>query len=260
MKNVRNSPQIPSLLLALAGLTLSSHAAGVIYAFESSDLSPTPSGTGFVAGSITETSLSAGVIYGSMSGGSVVRAYRPDQIANSTAPGTASADYISFTLIPDSGSYLDFTTASFTADLGAFTSSGSSGSMTIYTQLIYQIGATPLTTTGSVASVGQEAFTTPGSYTGVAGFNAAADLFDLTTGGLSVDLSLLGALAVDQTITFRVSIGDDSSSATALNAATNVKGVYLDNVGVSGFSFIPEPSAALLGGMGLLAILRRRRA
>ena len=34
--------------------------------------------------------------------------------------------------------------------------------------------------------------------------------------------------------------------------------LYLDNIAISG-TIVPEPSAALLGGLGLLALLRRRR-
>jgi hypothetical protein len=34
---------------------------------------------------------------------------------------------------------------------------------------------------------------------------------------------------------------------------------FTESTGVLGLSIIPEPSAALLGGIGLLALLRRRR-
>jgi hypothetical protein len=32
-----------------------------------------------------------------------------------------------------------------------------------------------------------------------------------------------------------------------------------DSFGINGFVLVPEPSAALLGGLGLLVLLRRRR-
>lgn len=42
---------------------------------------------------------------------------------------------------------------------------------------------------------------------------------------------------------------------------TSVEGTNLNAITISGVTFdsIPEPSAALLGGLGLLALLRRRR-
>jgi MYXO-CTERM domain-containing protein len=48
----------------------------------------------------------------------------------------------------------------------------------------------------------------------------------------------------------------DASDDMKIVIAGAVDGTLVDNIQVS---TIPEPSAALLGGLGLLALLRRRR-
>lgn len=63
-------------------------------------------------------------------------------------------------------------------------------------------------------------------------------------------------LAPGESASFRI-----SSASTDTPAANNQNFGALDNIGFFGtVGAVPEPSAALLGGLGLLALLRRRRA
>jgi hypothetical protein len=74
--------------------------------------------------------------------------------------------------------------------------------------------------------------------------NADLSTFDGTTGGTVINPS-------------------DLATTTHINQVTLLhRGGYIDNilVGTTAASIIPEPSAALLGGLGVLALLRRRRA
>ena len=62
----------------------------------------------------------------------------------------------------------------------------------------------------------------------------------------------LTSLAVAASYEFRIALGDNSTSPR--------KGVFLQGIQLDGgVVAVPEPSAALLGGLGLLALLRRRR-
>jgi hypothetical protein len=82
---------------------------------------------------------------------------------------------------------------------------------------------------------------------------AVADTYAVVGTGLSVNITYdntLGSLAGD-TIALRIS-GAGSPNPNAFNNTA-----WVDNISVTA---IPEPSAALLGGLGLLAVLRRRRA
>ncbi len=63
-----------------------------------------------------------------------------------------------------------------------------------------------------------------------------------------IDLSSLAALSIGQAYTFHLTTAKDST--------TGGNNWAIDDLKLTG---IPEPSAALLGGLGLLALLRRRR-
>lgn len=78
-----------------------------------------------------------------------------------------------------------------------------------------------------------------------------ANTYAVTATGLSVNITYdntLGSLVGD-TIALRI------TGAGTVNDFNNT--AWLDNLSVTA---IPEPGAALLGGMGMLALLRRRRA
>ena len=92
-------------------------------------------------------------------------------------------------------------------------------------------------------------------------FPAASELS--IVGGLGLNVTSLGGLVVDLDGNLFASLSTDglTSSLYSINAATGAAtslGSFGANVGLSSIA-VPEPSAALLGGLGVLALLRRRR-
>ncbi len=82
-------------------------------------------------------------------------------------------------------------------------------------------------------------------------------------GGLGVDVTALGGLVVDFDGNLFASLSTDglTSSLYSINSSTGVAtslGNFGAGIGLSSIA-VPEPSAALLGGLGMLALLRRRR-
>ena len=134
--------------------------------------------------------------------------------------------YLGFTINADSGFTLDLTDLSFLYRISQI--EGAS------TEFTFEVRS----------SVDGFAAEVPGTYstnpTGVSGSNRTAS-FDLTGG----DFAGL------ETVTFRLGVTG--------NGASNFNDIARwDDILVEG-SVIPEPSAALLGSLGLLALLRRRR-
>ncbi len=82
-------------------------------------------------------------------------------------------------------------------------------------------------------------------------------------GGLGIDVTSFGGLVVNWDGTLYASLSTDgiTSGLYSINPNTGAA-TSLGSFGGSGLATIavPEPSAALLGGLGLLALLRRRRA
>jgi hypothetical protein len=60
-------------------------------------------------------------------------------------------------------------------------------------------------------------------------------------------------LSAPGTYTLRIKAGDFLGADEAGNHTA------IDNLSINGIVAVPEPSAALLGGFGFLALLRRRR-
>jgi fibronectin-binding autotransporter adhesin len=83
--------------------------------------------------------------------------------------------------------------------------------------------------------------------------NATFNLFDVTggTSGDFVTVSLAGDMGAG-------SFDFDESDVWSLNQGGNTW-TFTQSTGDLSFAVIPEPSSALLGGLGLLALLRRRR-
>jgi len=83
-------------------------------------------------------------------------------------------------------------------------------------------------------------------------------------GGLGVDVASFGGLVVDWDGNLFASLSTDGLTSSlysidpATGAATSLGG-FGAGVGMSAIA-VPEPSSALLGGLGVLALLRRRRA
>jgi hypothetical protein len=83
-------------------------------------------------------------------------------------------------------------------------------------------------------------------------------------GGLGVDVISFGGLVVDWDGNLLASLSTDglTSSLYSINSTTGAAtslGSFGAGVGLTAIA-VPEPSTALLGGLGLLALLRRRRA
>lgn len=83
-------------------------------------------------------------------------------------------------------------------------------------------------------------------------------------GGLGVDVTSFGGLAVSWDGNLFASLSTDglTSSLYSIDSATGSAtslGSFGAGIGLAAIA-IPEPSAALLGGLGIIALLRRRRA
>lgn len=244
--------------LLLAGLTASSHGA-MSFTEDFSDNSASPNmvlGTGFgspttsMVGAFTITSGSGSRIYlGTNDTDYSLQDFSFE--ADVTVPNTSSPWSIAFLGMGNS-----------TADSGFFgepTGSGSNPNLVMVLRNDESVGSPP--SFGNLQSryngvVGTPAFTglglTAGSTYGLrmewsASSKTATYLFDATNNGVYTD-------PADKSYS--------SGAANNLFNATNSRlflgggeGLVFDNIVV-----VPEPSAALLGGLGVLGLLRRRRA
>ena len=183
------------------------------------------SAVGFTGGtSITRTEFGAAVSTpaGPTAGSSAASEWLFARSRNSTGtsnttPGT-STDYFGFTVAAANvGETLDLNTLKF--DFVAV------GDVTGLARLFVNVDS------GGFNAIGSEF-----SATATSGFGTVTQA--------SVDLSsITGATSVE----FRIGLGDNRDTD---GAATYLQGIQLDA------NVIPEPSAALLGGLGLLALLR----
>jgi hypothetical protein len=167
------------------------------------------------------------------------RANNPAQDFNVFLP---SNTYFSFNIAAQGGATLDFT--SITLLTGTFNTLGSNITAYDYT-LSYSTDGTNFTT-GSTILAGNNS----GDAARLSGNGTA-------TATISFDLSSITALqGVVDTAYFRVD--PIASSGASQNGVQAQRAGFIDDVVVNA-TVIPEPSAALLGGLGLLALLRRRR-
>jgi len=153
-------------------------------------------------------------------------------------------DYLTFTLTPEAGMKFDFTGQDLTFDLQIFHGS-STGLVT------------------STLSVGL--FTSADSFTSQVGSTATLEYVDPDLDasqsgftGQSISLSALGSLDTDEAVEFRLYFYRDTTGGTG--TVSNRFG-DIDNIAVNGAVVIPEPSTfgLLMGGLGLLTMVRRRR-
>jgi hypothetical protein len=76
------------------------------------------------------------------------------------------------------------------------------------------------------------------------------------TGGFNITPTSSWA---QQSFTFTAQLTSHTLTISNVDHSTYVETLVNNGVMVDNFSVVPEPSAALLGGLGLLALLRRRR-
>jgi hypothetical protein len=270
-----------TILLCCQLTAVAASAATVTYDFESSTNNATISGSGFTTGPLTENGnsasspnnpLSTGAVYGRLASGSggvpadttIVRAFVPLNVSNhSNPPVTTHTTYLEFTITPEAGQTLDFSSATFSFTLGAITGNSPNLTMPAYARAGVQINNGSFINLGAVLSATADAYNaaTP-NWTSSLGFNTTSGSYDIAQAILSpVSLgSILGGLNAGDTVTFRIAAGDSSTVNTALNAGSSMKSLYVDDISVSGFNVIPEPAAGLLSALGFAGILLRRRA
>ena len=234
--------------LALAATTTSNSAATLVkYEFplvSGAVSSPTTQTATTVATNVTASTFGGGgvtpVLYsvGAASTGSdsdLGQAYldrtKTPTTANVDAAGTTGY-YFSFTVTPDAGKKLNLTTLNFYyGDAQADASTLNLGLWSSADSFATQVGST-LSWSPATTTVGN--FETTSSGTQYATLDLSAPAFQNLTAAT----------------TFRI-YGWDS---------TNVSGqLRIDDVQLNG-TVVPEPRAALLGGLGMLCLLRRRRA
>lgn len=249
-------------------------AATITYGFQASDHTPTSSRPGFNAGDLTEVFSSAnpGAIFGGFTGPdapvatTTVRAFRPADVTNLTfnptnAQFNSHTSYVEFTVTPGAGQQLDFSAAQFSLNFGTFVGVGSTAQLTNRVALGYRINGTGDFTmlASSVTAMAPVYVAAPNNWTGQASFDTNAESFVIVENSLLQGLSEIPALTANDTITFRVILGDSGTTGTALTATSNVRGGHIDAISVSGFNVIPEPSVLGIMSLSSLVLGRRKR-
>jgi len=146
----------------------------------------------------------------------------------------SSAHFLEFTLTADTGKTLDLTNLTFSWQAAI-------NNQTDILSFGYQLFASA--NGGSYASVGS------------AGTKSVSNALALSTdwGTITSENIDINSLDGANTVTFRLAMNNPNNTG----AGSYVQ--FFRNITVNG-TVVPEPSAALLGGLGLLALMRRRRA
>jgi hypothetical protein len=108
------------------------------------------------------------------------------------------------------------------------------------------IGSTAAATWSADRNVAQNITITLSNGSGGSAFNGTGSVAELYSG-----TTLISSITLSQ-----LTGSDGFISFAAQNGDNKIQAVYFDDLNVS---TIPEPHAALLGGLGILALLRRRR-
>lgn len=218
--------------LAFAAFTISlptSHAATIVAYDFATNASPT---TGSVIANTTSTPVTSAGWFNNDQNGSSGHSGSSFSYFGRGPSTTAGTSYIGFTITADPNYTLTLAALSFNYHMSQIQSAGGPHAFTFELRSSLSNFATPISGTYSTNPV------TAGSAT-PAGESASFDL----SGGNYDDL---------QNITFRLYV---TGSVTGNNDIAR-----WDNILVEGaVNAIPEPSAALFSGFGLLALLRRRR-
>lgn len=265
MQNM-NKKTAYSLCAVLASLTVAplAHAQLVTYDFESgtSNNGSGPFSFGSSDAAVTATSLSdgAGTTFQGTTRGEGGSSYGiKDNFTNAGIASTSlsdalsSDDYLSFTLTPGAGNTLSFTAGdTITFDLQVFHSANPGGDPTD-------------TTFTAALFTSVDGFASTASQVGDSQSISVVDLAENASSGYeakSISLSSLGSTGIDTSVEFRLYfVSENPSTGEPNQIFSSRRFLDIDNIVVNGAVAIPEPASfgMLLGGLGLLAIVRRRR-
>ena len=232
-------------IVLITGATAAHAATLAQYGF---NITATPGTASSVAPGLTATSATltfptnASQVGGGTSGLNPIEGARTvftfaASLADSTTPAS-SGNVVDFSLTPDSGQQitLDLTNGA-TWQFLAYDGTINATSYTVYTQLLV---ASDAAFTNILAS--SAVFSATNSGTG----------FDNSRWGPVTTGSLNSSVSSSSTLYFRLTASDSLPSGDHQ--------LRFDNININGtVTAVPEPSAALLGGLAFLGLLRRRR-
>lgn len=226
-------------MLLLGGLPVS-HAASVNYQFTGGSMTPTVTGLpeGVTASNFSLGALTFANLSDNGGSGNSLRISQNDLAGNSTATALTTTN-LTFSLTIPVGVTLNLT--SLTYD---FTSGGLAGAEYINARLFSSIDGTDDLAGDTIGVIGR---ITNGADSGTGVSISLATPDSNATNGANSNNGDFSSLT-NTTVTF--------SMPFIRTAATTTDYVDIDNITLN---FVPEPSSALMGGLGLLALLRRRR-
>lgn len=174
-------------------------------------------------------------------------------------PNTAS--FASFVVTPDSGRALDFSISNLAFDAALYRDVTASFSMGYRVFADTGSGFTALaplqtlTASSTTTVAGNNMFETDGVTTLDPGWNLTAGTVNTTVGNIDFDISSLGLLAANQSVTFAVSLSGTRDNHFSFGSS-------LDNIIVNDITVntaaVPEPASAVALGIGCLMLLVSR--
>ena len=234
----------PTLLAAAASVLIGSSAQAAVlasYEFTGADAAAravaTTSAADLTAGSFSFASAFSDDVTASRagfsSGGNIFARVTATTASDLTGSITAN-EYVTVTITPDSGFELNLT--SVTVDLGYTNSLAAGVGKSLSTSVFSSVD-------GFAAA----------NVLGTKTFTAANNGTNYTYENLNIDLTGAAYQNLSGPLEFRIYLYDEA------NAITDTQPIHrIDNFTLNG-AVIPEPSAALLGSLGILVLLRRRR-
>ncbi len=237
-KTKLTSASLPVILGALLAGSVSTQAAVVLaaYDFTGAKGAPTTTGTGVTANTMTETG--GGFISTTTDSYGLQFSLTGADQAAALADGNFASVTISST---NPGEALDLT--SLTLTLGSQTSNSGTINNIPVTNTIYLVS--DVNGFGSVITGTNTTFVNPATLNGriyAADDSTSFDLSGAAYQGLA-------------SVTFQLHFSDDSSLSNNSFNTNRFKDVTING----DVTVVPEPSVALLGAIGLLGLLRRRR-